>query len=276
MSDSAVAHTGPRVAFPTLQHITFRGGGFEIVPKRWGPPAFLIGVLSLWQLSASLDWVNDLFLPSPASVVEAFYQSAVQGDLWMNVQLSLFRLGVGWAIGTFIGIMVGLAMGISSVVRAVSLTGISALFPIPKIALLPLLILWLGIGETSKVSVIALGVFFPMAIATYTAIDAVPRNLIRMAQSFNLPWLDILRKIVLPGAVPGILSGVRISVSIAITLLVAAEMIGARYGIGSFLLAAGNLMQTDQLMVGIVLLSMLGLIFSYLLGFVEKSLLKWR
>ena len=118
-------------------------------------------------------------------------------------------------------------MGIFSAARAAGLPIVSALFPIPKIALLPLLILWFGIGEPSKVATIALGVFFPTVISAYSACDSVPRNLIRMGQSFGLPATDIVAKIVLPGAMPGILAGFRISASVALLLLVAAEMIGA-------------------------------------------------
>ena len=113
-------------------------------------------------------------------------------------------------------------------------------------------------------------------IATYSAIDSVPRNLIRMAQSFGLPWASILRKIVLPGALPGILAGFRITASIALILVVAAEMIGAEYGIGAFVLTAGNLMLTDQLLAGVLVLSLLGLGIGTLLSVLERRLLKWR
>ena len=136
--------------------------------------------------------------------------------------------------------------------------------------------MWLGIGEASKIATIALGVFFPTAIATYAAIDAVPRNLIRMAQSFDLSAGDVLRKIVLPGALPGILAGFRISTSIALILLVSAEMIGAQYGIGAFILQAGNLMLTDQLLAGVLLISILGLVVGTGLTRLEKWLLRWR
>ncbi len=104
----------------------------------------------------------------------------------------------------------------------------------------------------------------------------MPRNLIRMAQSFGLPPLDIVRKILLPGAMPGILAGFRISASVALLLVVAAEMIGAEYGIGAFVLTAGNLMQTDQLLAGVVMLSVLGLLIAWGLGALERGLLKWR
>jgi len=256
--------------------IRFRGGGFVVEPRRWAPPLFFALLIAAWQIACDLGWIPALFLPSPLAVLRALQLLIETGELWQHLGQSLTRLGLGWTLGSLAGILAGLAMGIFSNARAVGLAGVSAFFPIPKIALLPLFILWLGIGEASKVTTIALGVFFPMTIATFGAIDAVPRNLIRMGQSFDLPWVAILWKIVLPGALPGILSGVRITISIALILLVAAEMIGAQYGIGAFILLAGNLMQTDQLIAGVALLSALGLTFSTLLTLVERSLLKWR
>ena len=120
------------------------------------------------------------------------------------------------------------------------------------------------------------GSFFPTVIATYGGVDNVDRTLIRMGQSFGLSWLSVVRKIILPGALPSILSGFRISASIAIILLVAAEMIGAEFGVGALVLASGNLMQTDLLLAGVVLLSLLGLCFSFVLTRLERYLLRWR
>lgn len=151
------------------------------------------------------------------------------------------------------------------------------MFPIPKIALLPLFILWFhGIGEASKVATIALGVFSPMAIAAFGGVDQVDRTLIRMAQSFGVPTRSIVAKIVLPGAMPALLSGARISASIGIILLTAAEMIGAERGVGALVLSAGNLMQTDQLVAGVLVLSGLGLVVAKAIGMAEKRLLRWR
>jgi NitT/TauT family transport system permease protein len=153
---------------------------------------------------------------------------------------------------------------------------ISALFPIPKIALLPLFILWFGIGEGSKVATIGFGVFFPMALSTLAGVDAVDRTLIRMAQSFGLPAWKIILSIVLPGTLPAILAGLRIAATIGIVLLVAAEMIGARDGVGAYVLLAGNLMATDQLLAGVVLLSLMGLTVAFVIGQLERHLLRWR
>jgi NitT/TauT family transport system permease protein len=179
-------------------------------------------------------------------------------------------------MGTLFGVGVGLMIGLFTVSRAVGLPLVAALFPIPKIALLPLLILWLGIGEGSKVATIALSVFFPTVIATFTGVDSVPRNLIRMAQSFNVPLWRIVAQVLVPGALAGMLAGFRISIAAALLVLVAAEMIGAQYGIGAFLILTGNMMQTDRLMAGVVVVSVLGLAMATIVSFVERRLLRWR
>jgi ABC-type nitrate/sulfonate/bicarbonate transport system permease component len=256
--------------------VPFRGGGFAPVPRRLLPWIVFAVLIAAWQAASSAGLLPPLFMPSPAAVIDALYVLWTNGTLAQNLGASLGRIIPGWIIGTAAGLAAGLAMGIFSAARAAGLPIVSALFPIPKIALLPLLILWFGIGEPSKVATIALGVFFPTVISAYSACDSVPRNLIRMGQSFGLPATDIVAKIVLPGAMPGILAGFRISASVALLLLVAAEMIGAQYGIGAFVLTAGNLMQTDQLLAGVVVLSILGLLISWGLGTVERSVLRWR
>jgi len=277
MSDAAQ----PRIAAPDPFHqprreIAFRGGGFAPQRKRWASWAAFVAVVALWQAAISFRVVSPVFLPSPWNILVAWYGLAVSGELWANLSASLARIAAGWTIGTACGLAVGVAMGLFSIARSVALPVVSALFPIPKIALLPLLILWLGIGEPPKVAVIALGVFFPTVINTFSGVDGVPRNLIRMAQSFDVPFAAIVRKVVLPGALPGIIAGFRISTSIALLLVVAAEMIGAQEGIGAFVLSAGNLMQTDQLMAGVATLSLLGLGIGALLSALERRLLRWR
>lgn len=265
-----------RMAAADPREVRFRGGGFLVVPYKGAAAVAFVVLIALWELAVRSGWISPIFLPAPSSVVEAFYELAVTGTLGLHIGESLRRLVIGWGLGTVCGLGFGFAIGVWSLSRAVGLPLVSALFPIPKIALLPLLILWLGIGESSKVATIALGVFFPTVIATYSAIDGVPRNLIRMGQAFNLPAVDVLRKIVLPGALPGILAGFRITASIGLILLVSAEMIGAEHGIGAFILQAGNLMLTDQLLAGVVMLSVLGLLIGTTLTRVERWLLRWR
>jgi NitT/TauT family transport system permease protein len=256
--------------------IRFRGGGFVLQRRRHAGWIAGLAVIAFWQMASSLGWASTLFLPSPLGIGAALADLALSGQLWRHVSVSLGRIAIGFAGGASAGLVFGLALGLVSVVRAGGLPIVSALFPIPKIAMLPLFILWFGIGEPSKWATIGLGVFFPMAIATYSGVDQVPRSLIRMAQSFDVPLPAILWKVVLPAALPGILAGIRISASIALILVVAAEMIGAEFGIGAFVLQAGNLMQTDRLLAGVCLLSALGLSVGALISWAERRLLNWR
>ena len=259
-----------------LRPVAFRGAGFSPKAGRHAGWIALLLAIGLWQAAGSAGIVNPLFLPTPVATLRAIWHLALSGALWQHLSYSIMRIGAGWILGTVAGIIVGFGIGLSSLARSVGITFISALFPIPKIALLPLLILWLGIGEEPKIATIALGVFFSTAISVYSGVDAVPRNLIRMAQSFNVPFHAIVRRVIWPGALPSILAGFRITASIALLLVVSAEMIGAEYGIGAFVLQAGNLMQTDQLLAGVVILSLFGLAVGRLINWAETRLLHWR
>ena len=258
------------------REVAFRGGGFLDVPKPLYSWIAFAAIIAIWQAAISLGWIDPVFLPSPLAIVDALWQLTVSGDLWRHLSISLIRIGSGWVIGSALGVVLGVLMGLTSMGRAIGMPLVSAIYPIPKIALLPLLILWLGIGEAPKIVTIASGVFFPSVIATLAGVDGASRNLIRMGQSFNMPMSSIIWKIILPSALPGILAGFRITVSIALILVVSAEMIGAQYGIGAFLLTAGNLMQSDDLMAGVVILSILGLLIGTGLTALERFFLRWR
>ncbi|KYO50742.1 ABC transporter permease [Tistrella mobilis] len=260
----------------TPRPVPYRGGGFA--PRRMPlvTGLFFALLFGLWALGSARGWIGPLTLPPPGEVLAALARLIETGDLWRHLSASLMRLGLGWALGAALGVAVGLMVGLFSLARATGLPLVTALFPIPKIALLPLFIIWFGIGEPSKVATIAFGVFFPTVINTAGGVAGVPRSLISMGQSFGLSSWRIATRIVLPGALPAILTGFRVSASIGIILLVAAEMIGAEYGLGALVLNAGNLMRLDLLIAGVVVLSALGLVVAFLLGLVEKRLLRWR
>jgi ABC-type nitrate/sulfonate/bicarbonate transport system permease component len=260
----------------TLQAVPYRGGGFSHKPLWFVGPIVFAGIIAIWEFGSQSGLISKIALPAPSEAFSAFLRLARSGMLWVHLGVSLKRLLIGWLFGTLLGVTAGLAIGLFSVARAGLSPLVSALFPIPKIALLPLFIIWFGIGEGSKIATILFGTFFPIVIATYAGVDGVDRNLIRMGQSFNMPWISIVRKIILPGALPAILSGLRISASIGIILLVAAEMIGAEHGIGAYILLAGSLMATDQLIAGVAMLSVLGLTLSWIIGRAEARLLQWR
>lgn len=259
-----------------VRPVPFRGGGFRHRPMRFVAPIAFLVIILLWEIGSRTGLISDIALPAPSAAFEAFMDLVRTGMLWKHLSASLYRLILGWSLGSLLGIGFGLAIGLVSIARAGLLPIVSALFPIPKIALLPLFIIWFGIGEGSKVATLLFGTFFPTVIATYAGVDGVDRNLIRMGQSFGMPWRSIVRKIIIPGAMPAILSGFRISASIAIVLLVAAEMIGAEYGIGAYILMAGSLFALDQLIAGVAILSLIGLIVSWGIGAAERRLLRWR
>jgi len=258
------------------REVPYRGGGFQLRERRLLPLFASLGLVMVWELASLAGILPALFVPAPHAVLRAFYKLSISGKLIEHVAASLGRILLGWILGTCAGLALGFAMGMFSVARALGMALTAALFPVPKIALLPLFILWFGIGEPSKVATIAFGVFFPTVVSTHAAVDHVPRNLIAMAQSFGVPARDIVRKVIVPGALPGVLAGFRISSSIALILVVAAEMIGAQVGIGAFVLTAGNLMQTDQLIAGVLVLSLLGLGASGAISALERHLLRWR
>jgi NitT/TauT family transport system permease protein len=236
----------------------------------------LLGAVVLWEGITRTGWVSSLFLPSPTGVLAEGLDMIGSGQLAVHLVRSLERLGWGFGIGVATGVSVGIAVGFFSLADAVVQPIIAATFPIPKIALLPLLILWLGIGEASKVAVVALGVFFPMAISTYTGVRQADPLLIRAAVSFGAGRWSVIRKVVLPSALPMVFAGLKLGAGTALLLLVAAEQIAADAGIGFLILQSGNLMETTRLMVGIVVLSLLGLLSHWALGGLERVVIRWR
>lgn len=256
--------------------VPFRGGGFAPQAKPWVGFLVFVALIALLEMGTRSGVISSLTVPQPSNVWHTFVDLYQSGQLWQQLIPSLTRLAVGATIGVFLGISLGIMIGLFSLARAGLVPLISAIFPIPKIALLPLFVIWFGIDEASKYALIAFGTFTPTVVATYGAVDNVDRSLIRMGQSFSMSWFSIVRKIVLPGAMPGILSGLRVSLAIAIILLVAAEMLGAEYGIGAYILEAGSLYDLERLFTGVAILSLLGVMISFIITQIEKHLLKWR
>lgn len=281
MSDATMVPTPAAIAEDAksgtpVRAVPFRGGGFAPTPVRGVAVAVFIVLIALAEIGTRTGFISNLTLPRPSAVLETFVQLWRTGLLWQHLLPSLQRLFIGAALGISAGISIGVCIGLFSYVRAGLVPLVAALFPIPKIALLPLFVIWFGIDETSKYALIAFGTFTPTVVATYGAVDNVDRSLIRMGQSFGLSWWSIVRKIVLPGAFPAILSGLRVSISIAIILLVAAEMLGAQFGVGAYILEAGSLYDLEKLFTGVAILSIMGLIVNFVIGLIERRFLNWR
>lgn len=236
----------------------------------------IIGLVVLWELVTYFNFVSPLFLPAPSAIVMTGWEMIMNGEIYLNLSASLYRIVIGYAIGASIGIIIGLLLGFSKWFDAIGTPIIYSIYPIPKIALLPLFILWLGIGELSKVTIIGLGVFFPVVINTYSGVKNVDGTLIKAAVTFGSSRLSVIRKVILPGSLPMIFAGLKLAAGTSLLLLVAAEMIAAKNGIGSMVLHYGNLMITTKLMVGVLVLSLLGLTFNRALQWLENKLLPWR
>ena len=267
---------GTLVAHPAGRSVDFRAGGFSPRFIGWLGALSFVVVVGVLEVLSRAGILGALAFPAPSAIGAALIELANSGQLKLHLGASLRRLAVGWVSGVTVGIFVGLAIGTWTGPRSIGIPWVAAISSIPKIALLPMFIIWFGIGEGSKYATIAFGTFFPTVVNTYGGVDDVSRNLIRMGQSFGLKKWAILRSIVIPGALPAILSAFRISATVGIILLVAAEMISAEYGIGAYVLQQQSLFQLDRLMAGVVVLMCLGLAIYAVIALLERWLLRWR
>ena len=242
----------------------------------WVSIVSILCLLAIWELICQSGVVSSLFLPAPTAIISALLQMIADGEIGVSLAASLYRILAGFFIGSLVGLAVGLVTGTSALMDKIGTPIVNAIYPIPKIALLPLFILWLGIGELSKVTIIALGVFFPVAMNTYSGVKNVDTLLLKVATSFNASWWMTMKSVVLPNALPMIFAGLRLAAGTSLLLLVAAEMIAAQVGIGALILHYGDLMITDRLMAGVIVLSLLGLVFNFILQFLERKAIPWK
>ena len=258
------------------REVVNRLASIEKEAPKWVSLTTVFFLLIIWELVCYSGVVSELFLPAPTSILLTGWDMVMSGELLVNGKASLIRIVIGFLIGSISGIFFGLSLGFYKLADAMGNPVIYALYPIPKLALLPLIILWLGIGELSKISIIALGVFFPVVINTYSGVKNLDPLLIKVAASFKTTKYNMIRKVILPGAMPIIFAGLKLAAGTALLLLVAAEMIAAKEGIGAMILHYGDLMLTTKLMVGILTLSLLGVIFNHFLQWVERRVIPWK
>jgi len=242
----------------------------------WLSVASFIIILLLWEMVSRGEWILPLFLPAPSEILSEGWTMLKTGMIFKHLFASLSRILLGFSIACILGVVIGILIGFFSIPQAIGNPLIAATFPIPKIAILPLLILWLGIGEPPKVTVIALGVFFPMVINVYTGVKNVDPLLIKAALSLGSNRARIIRKVILPSILPMIFAGMKLGIGIALLLVVAAEMVAADAGIGFMILTAADLMQTKKLMVGLIILSLLGIFFNWLFQKLERVFIPWK
>jgi sulfonate transport system permease protein len=234
-----------------------------------------LAVLLLWWLATALDWVSPLLLPSPGTVLATGVDLVTSGVLGENLLVSLGRAGTGLVIGITVGVLLALLTGLSRVGELLIDSNVQMLRAMPILALQPLVIVWFGIGEPTKILLVALAVTFPVYINTHAAIRAVDVRFVELAHTVDLSRWSLVRRVVLPGALPGFLTGLRFATAISWLVLVVAEQINATAGIGFLMTQARTVARTDVIIVGLVVYALLGLLSDILVRTLERKALVW-
>ncbi|HRO28923.1 MULTISPECIES: ABC transporter permease [Micrococcaceae] len=227
-------------------------------------------LVALWWAVTEAGLFSPVQLPSPASVVQAGVQLAADGPLWHHIAISVQRVLIGFAIGGVLGLLVGSVLGLSRWADALFSPLTGAIRAVPSLAWVPLLILWMGIGEDSKITLIAIGAFFPIFTNVYSALKHVDPHLVEAGRAFGYHGLRLLRTVQLPAVIPSVFSGLRLALAQAWLFLVAAELIASSMGLGFLLTDSQNNGRTDRLILAIVLLAVIGKVTDAVLGLVEK------
>ncbi|UUX94330.1 aliphatic sulfonate ABC transporter permease SsuC [Aquabacterium sp. J223] len=244
--------------------------------SRIGPWLVPIAIFLGWEAASRLGWLSTRVLPEPLSVFKAFWQLAASGEMWTHVAVSTRRAAVGFAIGGGLGLVLGLLTGTFRHAETLLDSTLQMVRNIPALALIPLVILWFGIDETAKLFLVALGVFFPIYLNTFHGIRSVDKGLIEMAKSYGLSGWQLYRQVILPGALPSILVGLRFSLGLMWVLLIVAETISTQAGIGYLTMNAREFLQTDVVLVGILLYALLGKLADVAAKGLERWWLRWH
>jgi len=239
----------------------------------WGS---IVLVLVVWELAARLFNVSALYLPRPSQIVVALVTLFGSGGLAYDLGVTLWRIFAGFAIALVSGTLLGLWIATSFRARAVADMFIAALYPLPKITLIPLLIIWLGTGGPFMLTISFLGAIFPIVINTVLGVSQCDPGLVLAARDLGAKPQQIMRRVLLPSAIPSIFAGVRLGLGVSIILVVAAEMVVGKTGLGARLYLAGQILETEQVFAILIVLAMLGIIVTKVQDAVDAALGNWR
>lgn len=248
-------------------HMRLERTGFAVAP--------VLGALLLWQLFSDLDLIDRSFFPSPTRVLSKVWDLLVSGDMVPNLLISLQRFLFGFLLGAVPGVTLGLLMGWMRAVRVILDPIITIVYPIPRIAILPLFLVIFGLGSPPIIAITALICFFPAAVTTYAGVRGLDPNLPAMARNVGATRLQVMTKIALPAALPVMFAGLRLSLGLALTGEVAAEFVAASNGIGAEIWRSWQIYRIDEMYANIVAISAVGVIFSFVLLEVQRRLLSW-
>jgi sulfonate transport system permease protein len=244
--------------------------------KRLFPWLIPAGLLLAWQAASQLGWLQAQVLPAPDAVADAGWQLARTGELWRNIEISAWRAMVGFLIGSGIGFTLGMMNGLSSFSETLTDGTVQMIRNIPHLALIPLVILWFGIGEEAKIFLVALGVFFPIYVNTQHGVRSVDPHLLEMGRAYGMSDAALFRQVVLPGALPSIFVGLRYGLGIMWLTLIVAETIAATSGIGFMAMTAREFMQVDVVVFSIIVYAVLGKLADSVARVLERYALAWN
>lgn len=233
-------------------------------------------LLLVWELLVRTRILDARFFPAPSNVLRTLFALVTSGVLLHEIGISLTRIGAGFALGATSGMALGLLMGVSRLVRAGVKPLVGVIYPIPKIAILPLVMLIFGLGELSKYVIVAIGVFFLVLLNTMAGVMNIDQIYRDVGRNFGARRSDVLLTIALPGALPLIVTGLRLAWGTALLLVVAAEFIAARSGLGYLIWNAWQTFAVEEMYAGLLAISALGLISFALLDMVERRLIPWK
>ncbi|MEJ5991826.1 ABC transporter permease subunit [Ramlibacter sp. PS3R-8] len=240
----------------------------------------IVGLLFVWWLVTQVGLIKPLFLPSPMAVIGAFFDVLRDGftgaSFWEHTWISTARVFGAFVLACVIGIPLGIAMGMSPVARGVFDPPIEFYRPIPPLAYLPLMIIWFGIDELSKILLIFLSVLAPMALGARAGVKSAAIEQIHAAYSFGATRWQVIRMVIFPAAMPEIFTAMRIGIGFGWTTLVAAEMVASTSGLGYMVLSASKFLQTPIVIMGIVVIAAIAYAFDHLVRFVERRVVPWK
>jgi ABC-type nitrate/sulfonate/bicarbonate transport system permease component len=233
-------------------------------------------LLAVWELAARFHFIDTRFFPAPSSVIAVMIEMLRSGELVTNTLVSLRRLALGTLIGGGPALVLGIAMGLNRWVRAVFDPLVAATYPIPKSAILPLALLIFGLGEGSKIFMVAVGVFFPVVINATTGVLEINRIYLDVGRNYKASRWNTFWTIALPGALPVIMTGFKLGIGIGLVLIAIAEMIGAKSGLGYMIWTAWETFSVEQMYVGLFMIAIIGFVLTAVLNEIERVVVPWK
>jgi ABC-type nitrate/sulfonate/bicarbonate transport system permease component len=235
-----------------------------------------IGLLLVWELLIRAGFGDPRFIPPPSDIAVRFWQLTLNGELAMHTAATLWRVLAGFVIGAVPAVAIGLLMAMFRPVRIFFDPLVAALMPIPKVALMPLLLLAFGFGDASKIALVATAVFFPVVVNTYAGAANIERIYWDVAKNYGASTYVMFTRVVFFGALPLIFAGLRIALAVSFVVLVAAEFVASKTGLGYLIWNSWELLQVDYMFVGIIVIGILGLITAVLFQEIERKLIPWK